>query len=161
MYISVERLPFQEAALSKRAVTGLSKVTVTSTPDLDNGVFFDGDFTTIVAAFGAYAVVNVPGATVGADGQCGHSGLVMCTALCGAGLGLTSFRMCHFLLSFYFFLSLICDSWRGSGISLCEAGEDRGNPGVVSVGPRTAENGLFSGAEVLESVPAGIGGGLG
>lgn len=104
MYISVERLPFQEAALSKRAVTGLSKVTVTSTPDLDNGVFFDGDFTTIVAAFGAYAVVNVPGATVGADGQCGHSGLVMCTALCGAGLGLTSFRMCHFLLSFYFFL---------------------------------------------------------
>lgn len=86
MYISVERLPFQEAALSKRAVTGLSKVTVTSAPDLDNGIFFDGDFTTIVAAFGAYAVVNMPGATVGADGQGRHSGLVMGTALCGAGL---------------------------------------------------------------------------
>jgi hypothetical protein len=86
VYISVERLPFQEAALSKRAVTGFRKVTFTLLSGLDNGVFFDGDLTAVVATFRAYAVVNVPCATVGADGQGGHSGLVVGAALCCAGL---------------------------------------------------------------------------
>ena len=53
---------------------------------------------TVVTALGAYGVINMPCAAVGAlsDGR-SHSHVVG-AALSGTGLGLSSFRMCHFLV---------------------------------------------------------------
>ena len=53
---------------------------------------------TVVTALGAYGVINMPCAAVRAlcDGR-SHSHVVG-AALCGTSLGLSSFRMCHFLV---------------------------------------------------------------
>ena len=53
---------------------------------------------TVVAALGAYGVINMPCTTVRAlsDGR-SHSHVVG-AALSGTSLGLSSFRMCHFLV---------------------------------------------------------------
>ena len=59
--------------------------------------FLDSDLSTIVAASGADGVVNVELTTVGANGKCGCYCLVMSSALESARLGLSSFRVCHFL----------------------------------------------------------------
>ena len=73
---------------------------------LDYGVLLDSDFATVVTAFHANAVVNMPCAAVGADCQCRHRSFVVCAAFCRTGLGLTSFRMCHccFIVLLLFFL---------------------------------------------------------
>ena len=56
----------------------------------------DGELTAVVATSGAYGVVDVPCAAVGADSERGGYGLVVRSALEGSRLGLSSFRMCHF-----------------------------------------------------------------
>ena len=53
---------------------------------LYDSVLLDSDFTAVVSAFVANAVVNMPCAAVGADCESGHSGLVVCAALRCAGL---------------------------------------------------------------------------
>ncbi len=78
---------------------------------LDGGFFYDSLFATVVAAFAAYCVVDVPGTAVGAESQSGSYSLVVSTALCGTGFGLLSFRMCHFsLLLLILFYNIL---WRG------------------------------------------------
>lgn len=82
---------------------------------LYHSVLLDCNFSAIVTAFIANAVVNMPCSAVGADCQRGHSGLVVGAAFCRTCLGLTSFRMCHdsFLL-YYSLLFSLCLSfgWR-------------------------------------------------
>ena len=65
---------------------------------------YDCQLAAIVAAGGAYGVVDVPCTTVRTYGERGSYGLVMGATLEGTGLGLSSFRMCHG--SFIFFLLL-------------------------------------------------------
>ena len=48
--------------------------------------FFDGEFTTVVAASGAYGVVDVPCAAVRADCQCGGYCLIVGSAFESTGL---------------------------------------------------------------------------
>ena len=48
--------------------------------------FFDGEFTTVVAASGAYGVVDVPAAAVGANCQRGCYSLVVSSTFKGSGL---------------------------------------------------------------------------
>ena len=58
-------------------------------------VFYDCLLATVVTAFTAYGVVDVPCTAVGAKCKGGGYSLVVCTTLGGAGLGLLAFRMCH------------------------------------------------------------------
>jgi uncharacterized membrane protein len=64
----------------------------------------DGHLATIVSAGGAYSVIDVVSATVGAYCQCGGYCLVMGAALGRTCLRLSSFRMCH--NSFVFLLKM-------------------------------------------------------
>lgn len=57
--------------------------------------FLDNLFPAIVAAFATNSVVNVPCATVRTDSQCRDKSFVVCTTFRGAGMRLSSFRMCH------------------------------------------------------------------
>ena len=62
----------------------------------------DSQLATIVTAARAYGVVNVVCATVRADSQRRHHGFVMGTTFRLSGVRLSSFRMCHNYLTFYF-----------------------------------------------------------
>ena len=57
-----------------------------------------GQLAAVVAARGAYGVIDVVGATVGAYGERGSYCLVMRSALERTSLRLSSFRMCHVLI---------------------------------------------------------------
>ena len=59
--------------------------------------FFDSQLATIVAAGGAYGVVDVVCTTIGTDSQSRHLSHVMGTTFGLAGVRLSSFRMCHIL----------------------------------------------------------------
>lgn len=52
----------------------------------DGSLFFNYNASAVKAAFGAYAVVYVPRAAVGADGNRGHFSRVVGTAFSRAGL---------------------------------------------------------------------------
>ena len=52
----------------------------------DGSLFFNNNATAIETAFGAYAVVYMPGAAVGADGNRRHFGCVVGAAFCRASL---------------------------------------------------------------------------
>jgi hypothetical protein len=70
---------------------------------LSLGFLVDDEPAAVVAAFAANGVVYVPGAAVGADGECRDESFVVCAALRGAGVRLSAFGMCHFLLLFFDF----------------------------------------------------------
>ncbi len=74
---------------------------------LDCSCLLDYDTAAVETTFAAYGVVDVPCAAVGAYSQSGHLCLVVSSALCCPGLGLFSFRMCHFFLLFCFVLNLL------------------------------------------------------
>lgn len=69
---------------------------------LGHFVLDDSELATIVTAGGAYGVIDVESTAVGALGERGSYGLVMSATLEGAGLGLSSFRMCHGEILFLF-----------------------------------------------------------
>ncbi len=71
---------------------------------LDSGVLFDHQTATVVSAFAADGVIDVPCATVGAMSDCRHLSLVVSTALRSACLRLFAFRMCHRFLSLFYFV---------------------------------------------------------
>ena len=48
---------------------------------LNSSCFFDSQLTTVVTAFAAYCVVNMPCTAVGANGQCGGYSLVVSSSL--------------------------------------------------------------------------------
>ena len=58
----------------------------------------DHEFATIVAAFAANGVVDMPCAAVGADCESGDESFVVCAAFCRTGVRLSAFRMCHFCI---------------------------------------------------------------
>ena len=58
--------------------------------------------TAIVATTRAYGMIQIVSATVRADCQCGHLSHVMGTTFRLSGVRLSSFRMCHNYLTFYF-----------------------------------------------------------
>ena len=78
--------------------------------NLQSFVFYDGLLATIVATFATHGVVDVPCAAVGADSDGRSYSFVVCATLCGAGLGLFSFRMCHWCMSLTFFFNY--NEWR-------------------------------------------------
>ncbi len=63
--------------------------------------FLNSNLAAIVSACRAYCMINVELATVGANCQCRSHSLVMSSSLQRPCFGLSSFRMCHFLLIFY------------------------------------------------------------
>lgn len=95
---------------------------------LSHFVFNDSQLAAIVTTSGAYRVVDVPCATVGANGQRRSYSLVVSSTLQCSGFGLSSFRMCHFLLSIYeLIIFLLCSavgvSKRGLDFPLADASE--------------------------------------
>ena len=60
----------------------------------------DSNLAAIVTACRAYCVINVELAAVRAYCQCRSYSLIMSSSLEGSSLGLSSFRMCHFVLIF-------------------------------------------------------------
>ena len=67
-------------------------------------VLNDSLFAAIVTTFAAHGVIDVPGATVGAECQGGSDSLVVSTTLGRTGLRLFAFRMCHCCLFVLLFL---------------------------------------------------------
>ena len=68
---------------------------------------FDSKFTAIVTTFSTNCVINVGCATVRANCQCRQYCYIMCTTLSGSGVRLSSFRMCHIIVTFivlYYFV---------------------------------------------------------
>ena len=108
------------------------------TAGLYDCVLLDGDFTAVVATFVADAVIYVPCAAVGADCESRHSSLVVCTAFCGTGLGLSSFRMCHCFLSFFycFIRMLYPDTQCGQKVIIRRVGRSTWCPFRQSARPR-------------------------
>ena len=60
----------------------------------------NGEFTSVVAAAGAYSVIYIPLTAVGALSECGGNCLIVSSTLESSGLRLSSFRMCHFVVIF-------------------------------------------------------------
>ena len=58
-------------------------------------VFVDDELTTIVAAFAANCVIDVPSAAVRADSESRDESFVVCATFRGSGVRLSAFRMCH------------------------------------------------------------------
>lgn len=62
------------------------EVTANAGRSLYSSLFLDDNVAAIETTFATNTVINVPGATVGADGDCRGHGLVVGTTFSGAGL---------------------------------------------------------------------------
>ena len=86
---------------------------------LGHFVLDDCELAAIVAASGANRVVDVESTAVGALGERGSYGLVMGATLEGAGLGLSSFRMCHGVICLFVCFVGICGA-RAARLRSCQ-----------------------------------------
>ena len=121
----------------------------------------------VVAAFAANGVVDVPVAAVGAKSQCGFYSLVVGATLCGAGFGLSAFRMCHFSLRCDIVIIIVSVLLRGVGLSaasLRKSCQADGGAGDSSRGCLSVVVFVFVsvtaalGGEVAQGRPTGVGG---
>lgn len=86
-------------------LSGDAKIRCSESDGLLCHFHFDSQLAAIVAAGGANGVVDVPCTTVRTYGERGSYGLVMGATLECTSLGLSSFRMCHGFLSFFFVMN--------------------------------------------------------
>ena len=132
-----------------------------------SGVLYDSLTAAVVAAFAANGVVDVPVAAVGAKSQCGFYSLVVGATLCGAGFGLSAFRMCHFSLRCDIVIIIVSVLLRGVGLSaasLRKSCQADGGAGDSSRGCLSVVVFVFVsvtaalGVEVAQGRPTGVGG---